>query len=833
MATTGTVLPRAIAALISVAVAGCYASHGGPVDGEADSEGRVDGEDGVEGDGENVEDEARHDTADGESDMPDDMPVDDLPPRCGDGLLDDDEECDDGNEVQGDGCDSDCRYSCHGDLDCIDDLECSHDECVTVPAGRACRNLPLAGWCVIDAVCRRSGEADPAGPCRSCDPDRDTSRWSPRPAGTACDNRLYCDGAPDACDGAGACLGGSPPCAEGPCGGCDEDLDVCSLVPTGVVCRAAVNECDTVETCDGTSVGCPEDSFEPAGVACDDGDACTAPDSCDGSGHCVGDTSATVPPSPLPLWPPNGGLTGSVHALASFATLRPELRWRWLSDGCSPPSYRVQVDDSCPVSGFQACEFPSPEAEASDLADTRWRPPTELAVRDVPPVGRRYFWRVAACRGVSCSSWSPIRYLDVGRVIVDLDGDGYSDVAVGAPAFTTVAVHDGSVFVFAGSATGVRTDAPSPLGNPSPADGAYFGEALAAGDVNADGFSDLIVGAYRQDIIGAIFVFHGSPAGIDPAPNLRIDSPRRDPEGQFGGTVAAGQDVDADGFADVVVGARSLDWVRLNQGAVFVFRGTPTGVESSPAATLTVPSSYDDTSFGRSLDFSGDVNADGFADLLVGARHRAYVYTGRTSGIASLPTTTLADPTPSLGLDFATAVAVAGDLDADGFSDVLVGAPFDYDHPGGAVYVFGGGETGIPTVPDVAISVPPGTRGALFGGAICSAGDTDHDGFADVVAAAYQDDAAYLYRGSAAGLPSSPSQTFRGSGNFGWACAGAGDVNGDGYDDVIVGAPYDDVVVVEGGSALVFCGLPGGLDPSPCAVLSAEQPRAHFGSSVR
>ncbi len=180
------------------------------------------------------------------------------------------------------------------------------------------------------------------------------------------------------------------------------------------------------------------------------------------------------------------------------------------------------------------------------------------------------------------------------------------------------------------------------------------------------------------------------------------------------------------------------------------------------------------------------------------------VLVGLTAAIVGLPEVALGLPRATSewvvegherNASFGTSVASAGDVNGDGYDDVVVGAPLYGPGDPGAAFLFLGSATGPSTAPDWAVW--PHQAYASFGTSVASAGDVNGDGYDDVVIGApfYGPDdggAAFLFLGSATGLSATPDWTTFGhqtNGELGTSVASAGDVNGDGYDDVVVGAP--------------------------------------------
>ncbi|MBL6704779.1 MAG: FG-GAP repeat protein, partial [Planctomycetaceae bacterium] len=357
----------------------------------------------------------------------------------------------------------------------------------------------------------------------------------------------------------------------------------------------------------------------------------------------------------------------------------------------------------------------------------------------------------------------------------DINGDGFTDIAIGAPQSDPIEEDEGTTYVLFG--TSERQQSLPLLTNLDGENGFRIigvdsahrtGFAIsAAGDVNGDGIDDLLVGSGGESVNGIQYsgdtyvIFGNSSDAFEPTVELSsLDGTsgfRIDGESAYdfsGRSVAAAGDVNGDGIDDLIVGASGADPNGDRSGAAYILLGR-TGQNFGASVKLAsldgsngfqVNGAADGDGFGSAVAGVGDINDDGIDDVLVGApnanptgnqRGAAYVIFGRTSGFPAEIDSADLDGVAGFRLDgpgrIGTSMSSAGDFNGDGISDLVLGAPStqvtttdgQYSYASGAAFIVFGRSEEFPASVDVTLLSP--TEGFILHGS-APAGDSEQLG---------------------------------------------------------------------------------------------------------
>ncbi len=416
------------------------------------------------------------------------------------------------------------------------------------------------------------------------------------------------------------------------------------------------------------------------------------------------------------------------------------------------------------------------------------------------------------------------------------------------------------------------------------------GSVSAAGDVNGDGFDDFIIGDYWNDsggdAAGAAYVIFGKAEGLgsfdltnlQPSQGFKIQG---DEAGDYAGrSVSAAGDVNGDGFDDIIIGASYYGFYASTAHAYVIF-GKASGFGTIDLTGLAASSGFVITNqiaaFSTfSVAGAGDVNGDGFDDVIIGSSYdngtegAAYVIFGKASGFGPIDLATLS---ATAGFEIigdaaddqaGHSVAGAGDVNGDGFDDLIIGAPpgFYGLGSGAEAYVIFGKAT-LTTIDLTNLTSTDGFRiqgdseGQWAGAAVAGAGDVNGDGFDDIIVASkygsmggHLGGQVFVIFGKASGFGTVDLANLGTAGfiiqgdavgdHAGWSISAAGDVNGDGFDDLILGAPYGDNAANNAGEAYVIFGKASGfgtidltnLGPADGFIIEGDAANARVGMSV-
>lgn len=310
----------------------------------------------------------------------------------------------------------------------------------------------------------------------------------------------------------------------------------------------------------------------------------------------------------------------------------------------------------------------------------------------------------------------------------DINGNGYTDFLVGAPGSYQSTNYKGKVLVFFGGKEPTAPDMVIEGENP----GDRFGASLTTlGDINGDGFDDFAIGADKADEggsdAGKVYIYFGGKQ-ISGQPDITLVGER--PNDWFGTSIAGGQDMNGDQIPDFVVGASYGG--KNYTGVVYVFLGG--SVITQPAVKIEGETSGD--SFGERMAILGDIDGDGISEFAVSSYYhnsdgnknsgRVYIYRGG-SVISREPWHTLSGSRPQANFGFS--IAPAGDVNKDGTPDFIVGAPGDGPNSEGVAYLYQGG----PVIRDPIATFYGEHPKDLYGYAVCGAGDINKNGYSDVL----------------------------------------------------------------------------------------------------
>lgn len=466
-------------------------------------------------------------------------------------------------------------------------------------------------------------------------------------------------------------------------------------------------------------------------------------------------------------------------------------------------------------------------------------------------------------------------------LVGDVNGDGLDDVVIGALKDNAGGAGSGAAYVVFGKADGLTVelaDIANGLGG-FRIIGEYTGDLAGTsvsglGDINGDGFDDILVSAMGYDVdydgviydnVGSVYIIYGKADTTEVdlidvgngTGGMVIDGVLVD-EVLTGFSASSAGDVNGDGIEDFLIGAPYADAHGTDSGVAYVVFGDALSADSYfSLEDLEADVVYGGFAIhgvtpgelaGRSVSAAGDVNGDGLDDVIIGAssdslaRGAAYVVFGKTNTdmihldeIAAGDGGYVIQSADSAGVStdqFGFSVAGIGDFNGDGLDDVLIGAPLatgDDIGTGAAYIVFGkaDGEAIDLSSPDssgAAIFIQGDQINAFAGRSVSVAGDVNGDGMTDLIIGAsnssnaiFDEGAAYVVFGREDASTIHMSDVRAGIGGFaikgqvpmdgtGYWVSGGGDVNGDGFDDMVVAVPYSDTNGGDSGGAIVVFG---------------------------
>jgi len=407
----------------------------------------------------------------------------------------------------------------------------------------------------------------------------------------------------------------------------------------------------------------------------------------------------------------------------------------------------------------------------------------------------------------------------------DLDGDGVDDLVVGSPLANVVAGEDGKVYVVFGRSQGWPDDLVDADLTLSGVLSGRFGQACAMGDIDGDGVDDLVAGAPNYVGGGAVYIVLGREGGWPGELSAADTCLLGESVDDFGGSaLSAAGDFNGDSYADVLIGAPQSDAGGTLSGRAYLFLGSDDGITETNLGHANALFTGEYTSkMGSAVTLQGDLDGDGLSDLVVGAPydtqavHIVFGHTAPLSGVELAPADVVLGT--SNETEAGSSLASGFDATGDGLDDLLVGAPgIAGDADGGTVYLVRGREAGW----------PEGLAGAdmrfysdviedYLGQDVAGMADIDGDGADEILVGASADDThvnnggrVFLLRGRSEwedAIAQQADVTFFGTESnirAGSSVTAAGDINGDGVADIVIGAPNSSMDLVDPGHVFLL-----------------------------